>query len=56
MEFAKAKPSHRHTPIEKHESAAWITPTEKAKPISNVHIPHDTAVVDAKEWGEANQK
>lgn len=42
-------------PIEKHETAAWAN-IEGTEPISNVNIPSETQVVNAKEYVDTNQK
>ncbi|SHF73966.1 protein of unknown function [Caldanaerobius fijiensis DSM 17918] len=51
------KDKHTNIPkaIEKHETAAWAD-IQKVKPVSNVAIPSETAVRDAKDWVDANQK
>lgn len=42
-------------PIEQHTTAAWAN-TEKIKEISNVSIPSEIEVGNAKEWVDTNQK
>ena len=42
-------------PIEKHDTAAWAN-IESMKPISNVTIPDELGVANAKEWVDSNQK
>jgi len=42
-------------PIEQHTTAAWAN-IEKLKEVSNVSIPSDVQVGNAKEWVESNQK
>lgn len=42
-------------PIEKHDTAAWAN-IEKMKPVSNVSIPNETEVKNAKEWVDTNEK
>ena len=42
-------------PIEKHTTAAWAN-IEKTKEISNVAIPSESEVENAKEWVDRNQK
>ena len=42
-------------PIEKHDTASWAN-MEQAKPLSNVNIPDDTEVMNAKEYVDSNQK
>lgn len=43
------------TPIEKHETAAWAN-VEELKPISNVSIPSESQVINAKEFVDENEK
>ncbi len=43
------------TPIEKHDSAPWAN-IEKTKPVSNVAIPSEEEVNNAKQWVDMNQK
>lgn len=50
----KVKKHHR-LPIEKHETAAWAN-IHKTKSESNVPIPNEIEVINAKEWVEENQK
>jgi len=45
----------KHEPIEKHETAPWAN-IEKTKPVSNVAIPNETEVINAKEWVDENEK
>lgn len=42
-------------PIEKHDSAAWAN-MEDAEPVSNVNIPSEIQVSNAKEYVDTNQK
>jgi hypothetical protein len=42
-------------PIENHETAAWAN-IEKAKPLSNVNVPDEWMVANAKEYVDENQK
>jgi len=42
-------------PVENHTTAAWAN-IESVKPVSNVTIPSDFDVIEAKEWVDANQK
>lgn len=44
-----------HRPIEQHTTAAWAN-IEKIKEISNVAIPSEIEVGNAKEWVDTNQK
>lgn len=43
------------TPIENHETAAWAN-IEDSKPVSNVSIPNDLEVENAKEYVDENEK
>lgn len=45
----------RKRPIEQHTTAAWAN-IEKLKEISNVSIPSDVQVGNAKAWVDSNQK
>ncbi|TGE36922.1 DUF3787 domain-containing protein [Desulfosporosinus fructosivorans] len=51
----KNKEHPRLRPIEQHTTAAWAN-IEKLKEISNVSIPSDVQVGNAKEWVDSNQK
>jgi hypothetical protein len=42
-------------PIENHENAAWAN-IEKTKPVSNVTMPDELQVRNAKEYVDTNQK
>ncbi|MGI6120030.1 MAG: CDIF630_02480 family spore surface protein [Desulfosporosinus sp.] len=42
-------------PIEQHTTAAWAN-IEKLKDVSNVTIPSEIEVYNAKEWVDSNQK
>jgi hypothetical protein len=42
-------------PIEKHEAAAWAN-EESMQPVSNVNIPSEVQVRNAKEYVDTNQK
>jgi hypothetical protein len=41
-------------PIERHETAAWRGHIESTKPESNVPIPSEQSVVEAREWVNTN--
>lgn len=41
-------------PIERHDTAAWRGHIEKTKPESNVQIPSEEAVIEAREWVNTN--
>lgn len=43
------------TPIEKHETASWAN-IKDTVPVSNVSIPTDDEVRNAKDYVDANQK
>lgn len=51
----KYKQKHMETPIEKHDSAAWANAKE-TKPVSNVAIPNEVHVKNAKEYVDTNEK
>lgn len=42
-------------PIENHTTAAWAN-MENTKPVSNVNLPSETEVRNAKEWVDTNEK
>jgi hypothetical protein len=42
-------------PVEKHDTAAWAD-MDELKPVSNVNIPSETDVRNAKEYVDTNQK
>jgi hypothetical protein len=42
-------------PIERHDTAAWAN-TAETKEVSNVEIPSQLGVKNAKEWVDTNQK
>lgn len=49
------KKNSNNQPIEKHNTAAWADVDEK-KPISNVIIPGEDDVINAKDWVDTNEK
>lgn len=51
----KYKEKFMAMPIEKHDTAAWAN-MQKAKPLSNVNIPSETEVMNAKEYVDSNEK
>lgn len=51
----KVNANSKKTPIEQHDTAAWAS-MEYLKPVSQVSIPSDTEVFNAKEWVDSNQK
>lgn len=42
-------------PIEEHKTAAWAN-IESLKPVSNVSVPSETEVRNAKEYVDTNEK
>ncbi|HBM81314.1 MAG TPA: DUF3787 domain-containing protein [Clostridiaceae bacterium] len=42
-------------PVEKHETAAWAD-IEKVKPVTNVSMPNESSVRDAKDHVDSNEK
>jgi len=55
MSKNKFKEHHMNMPVENHETAAWAG-IRKTKPVSNVTIPDELDVRNAKEWVDENQK
>jgi len=55
MDNNKIKQTHLQKPIEKHNTASWID-MQKTKRVSNVVIPTETGVINAKEYVDQNQK
>ncbi|QCX34854.1 DUF3787 domain-containing protein [Caloramator sp. E03] len=53
--MAKNEKRFKVQPIEKHTTAAWAN-VSGVKPISNVSIPDELNVSEAKEWVETNEK
>jgi hypothetical protein len=49
------KEKFKFMPIEKQETAAWAN-IEKTKPLSDVAIPNESEVSNAKEYVDENQK
>lgn len=45
----------KKTPVEKHTTAAWAN-IEKTKDLSNVAIPNEIEVLNAKQWVDKNEK
>lgn len=50
----KSKEKFMANPIEKHDTAAWRGHIERTKPLSNVAIPSEESVKNAKEWVDTN--
>lgn len=42
-------------PVEQHQTAAWAN-IENTKSVTNVSIPNELEVDNAKEWVDSNQK
>lgn len=55
MSDQKIKESPMLRPIEQHTTAAWAN-IEENKEISNVAIPNEIEVGNAKDWVDTNQK
>ncbi|QGU94845.1 DUF3787 domain-containing protein [Clostridium bovifaecis] len=55
MSDNKYKERFMSMPIERHETAAWANIYE-FKPVSQVTIPSEFEVWEAKDWVEENQK
>lgn len=51
----RAKEKHMALPIERHTTAAWAN-AKKIKPVSQVTIPDEVDVMNAKEYVDTNQK
>jgi hypothetical protein len=51
----KFKEKNMAIPIENHNTAAWSN-IEKTKPVSNVTIPSEVQVRNAKEYVDTNEK
>lgn len=52
----KKKETHMAIPVEKHETAAWTSKFESLKPVSNVGIPGELEIRNAKEYVDSNEK
>ncbi|WP_190285333.1 DUF3787 domain-containing protein [Clostridium sp. JN-1] len=55
MEEDRVKDSSMESPIEKHDTAAWAN-IHKSKPVSNVPVPSEFDVKNAKEYVDSNEK
>jgi len=55
MSDQNAKESFMPKSIEQHTTAAWAN-IEKVKEVSNVAIPNELEVGNAKDWVDTNQK
>lgn len=51
----KIKERFMGIPVENHNTAAWAN-IENTKPVSNVALPSENEVSNAKDWVDANQK
>ncbi|QAT39213.1 DUF3787 domain-containing protein [Clostridium sp. JN-9] len=51
----KDKKNSNNQPIENHNTAAWAD-VKEAKEISNVAIPSENQVINAKKWVDTNEK
>lgn len=54
MSENESKEKFLANPIERHDTAAWRGHIESAKPQSNVPIPSEESVLNAKEWVDTN--
>ena len=50
----KSKEQFMANPIERHDTAAWRGKIESVKPVSNVPVPDEESVYQAKEWVDTN--
>lgn len=51
----KYKQKFMAMPIEKHDTAAWAS-VDGTKPVSNVTVPSEEEVINAREWVDTNEK
>lgn len=51
----KKNPVSKTVPVENHETAAWIGSWDKVKEHSQVCLPTDFSIINAKEWVDSNQ-
>ena len=54
MNENKSKEKFLANPIERHDTDAWRGHIENVKPQSNVPIPSEESVLNAKEWVDTN--
>ncbi|AJQ27496.1 CDIF630_02480 family spore surface protein [Pelosinus fermentans] len=54
MSENRSKEKFQANPIERHETAAWRGHIEKMKPESNVPVPSEESVAEAREWVNTN--
>lgn len=52
----KRKDHFMAAPVERHDTAAWRNHIVDVKPQSNVGIPSELDVRNAKEWVDSNEK
>ena len=50
----RSKEKSLETPIERHDTADWRGHIESTKPESNVQIPSEESVIEAREWVNSN--
>lgn len=55
VEEDRVKDSSMESPVEKHDTAAWAN-VHKSKPVSNVPMPSEFDVKNAKEYVDSNEK
>ncbi|MFA6940253.1 MAG: DUF3787 domain-containing protein [Clostridiaceae bacterium] len=55
MDKSSNKKNLKKQPVEKHNTAAWAD-ADKKQPVSNVAIPSEAQVINAKEWVDTNEK
>lgn len=51
----KSKEKNMGRPIESHETASWAN-KEKLKEVSNVSVPSEMQIEDAKDYADQNKK
>ncbi|MEW9093476.1 MAG: DUF3787 domain-containing protein [Clostridiaceae bacterium] len=51
----KVNSNTKKRPIEQHDTAAWAN-IEYLKPVSQVSVPSEVEMFNAKEWVDSNQK
>lgn len=56
MTDSKKKETSMALPVEKHDTAAWASSFVSRKPLSNVGIPGESEVRNAKEYVDSNEK
>ena len=55
LDKSSNKKNLKKQPVEKHNTAAWAD-ADKKQPVSNVAIPSEAQVINAKEWVDTNEK